>query len=361
MISSDASHYKILKTEQQTPYRTVELFAGAGGLALGLHNADLKCSLLVENDKHAAATLRTNKPDWLLCAEDIHNINFKGIEADVISGGFPCQTFSSVGNKSGFEDPRGSLFMEYARALQEIQPKVFVAENVRGLAHHDQGRTLDTILETLKKTGYKVTWRVLQAQYLDVPQKRQRLVILGLRQDLCQPFAFPQKQNYTITLEEALYNVPPSIGSSYSATKYKVMSLIPEGGCWVNLPEPMQRAYMGTSYFTEGGKTGIAKRLSWTEPSLTLLCSPNQKMTERCHPEETRPLTVREYARIQCFPDDWQFQGAMTSQYRQIGNAVPVNLGYHIGRCIVAMLSGNYDSRTMEIVPSDVFDSTVSC
>ena len=84
--------------------------------------------------------------------------------------------------------------MEYARALQEIQPKVFVAENVHGLAHHDQGRTLDTILETLKKTGYKVTWRVLQAQYLDVPQKRQRLVILGLRQDLCQPFAFPQKK-----------------------------------------------------------------------------------------------------------------------------------------------------------------------
>lgn len=87
-----------------------------------------------------------------------------------------------------------------------------------------------------------------------------------------------------------------------------------------------------------GGKTGMARRLSWSEPSLTLTCNPAQKQTERCHPEETRPLTVREYARIQCFPDDWQFTGSVSSQYKQIGNAVPVNLGYHVGLAMRKML-----------------------
>jgi DNA (cytosine-5)-methyltransferase 1 len=106
---------------------------------------------------------------------------------------------------------------------------------------------------------------------------------------------------------------------------------------------------MAGSFHLSGGKTGMARRLSWDEPSLTLTCAPAQKQTERCHPEETRPLTVREYARIQTFPDDWQFCGSSAAQYKQIGNAVPVNLGFHIGRCLIAMLGGKFDRETMEI------------
>jgi len=116
------------------------------------------------------------------------------------------------------------------------------------------------------------------------------------------------------------------------------MELIPEGCYWRSLPDLLQREYMGASYFMGGGKTGMARRLSWDEPSLTLTCNPAQKQTERCHPAETRPLTVREYARIQSFPDDWQFSGSTASQYKQIGNAVPVNMGYHLGVCLRQML-----------------------
>ena len=116
------------------------------------------------------------------------------------------------------------------------------------------------------------------------------------------------------------------------------MELIPEGGYWRDLPDDLQREFMGGSYHLGGGKTGMARRLSWAEPSLTLTCNPAQKQTERCHPKETRPLTVREYARIQTFPDDWEFAGSVSSQYKQIGNAVPVNLGYHVGLAARKML-----------------------
>lgn len=344
------SGYKILKAQDKKPYRIVELFSGAGGMALGMHHAGLRCVLLVENDKNAVATLRANAPDWLVILDDIGHVDFKGIKAEVVSGGFPCQAFSYAGKKMGFEDARGTLFFEYARSLNEIQPKVFVAENVRGLEKHDQGRTLSAMLQILNDLGYKVAYRVLRAQYLDVPQKRERLVILGVRKDLGMPLAFPKEQNYTVSLREALQNVPLSAGQKYTEKKHRVMTLIPEGGYWRDLPENIRKTYMGASFFLGGGKTGIARRLAWDEPSLTLTCNPAQKQTERCHPVETRPLTIREYARIQCFPDDWHFQGSIAAQYKQIGNAVPVNLGYHIGRCVIAILCNTYDPQTMDIL-----------
>jgi DNA (cytosine-5)-methyltransferase 1 len=117
------------------------------------------------------------------------------------------------------------------------------------------------------------------------------------------------------------------------------MAQVPEGGYWRDLPDELQREYMKGSYYLGGGKTGIARRLSWDEPSLTLVCSPAQGQTERCHPSETRPLTCREYARIQTFPDDWEFYGSKNNIYKQIGNAVPVNLGYAVGLTVVKMLN----------------------
>ncbi|MEK7512309.1 MAG: DNA cytosine methyltransferase [Patescibacteria group bacterium] len=116
------------------------------------------------------------------------------------------------------------------------------------------------------------------------------------------------------------------------------------------LQEELQKEYMGASFYMGGGKTGMARRLSWDEPSLTLTCSPAQKQTERCHPEETRPLSVREYARIQTFPDNWTFSGSVAQQYKQIGNAVPVNLGYYIGDMIIKMLNGETEEEIQEFV-----------
>ncbi len=334
--------YKILKRKSPTKFKVVELFAGCGGLALGMEHAGLKCELLVEIDKKAAETLKTNRPKWNVIADDIANVDFTNIKADVVAGGFPCQAFSYAGKRMGFEDTRGTLFFEFARAVKEINPKVVLGENVKGLEKHDNGRTLTTMLGVLDELGYKVAYKVLRAQYLDVPQKRERLVIIGVRKDLNFEILYPKEKNYTVSIGEALKDVPPSEGQVYTEKKRKIMKLIPQGGYWKDLPDALQREYMGASYFLGGGKTGMARRLSNDEPSLTLTCNPAQKQTERCHPIETRPLQVREYARIQSFPDSWKFSGSTASQYKQIGNAVPVNLGYHIGSAIVAMLEKDF-------------------
>ena len=343
--------FTVLTAPTASPYQVVELFSGAGGLALGMENAGLGCEMLVELDKFACATLRRNRPQWHTVEGDIHGVSFAGVQADVVAGGFPCQAFSYAGKRLGFEDTRGTLFYEFARAVQEIRPQVVVGENVRGLLQHDGGRTLDTMLRVLDELGYLVAYRVLRAQYFDVAQKRERLVIFGVRKDLGRPLAFPAEKNYTISVREALQAVPLSEGQKYTARKYQVMAQVPEGGYWRDLPKDIQQSYMGASFHLGGGKTGMARRLAWDEPALTLTCNPAQKQTERCHPSETRPLTVREYARIQSFPDDWQFVGSTAAQYKQIGNAVPVNLGYYIGLAARAMLSGDYGADVEQVSP----------
>ncbi len=332
--------FSVLKNSTKSSYKVIELFAGAGGLALGMENAGLNCVAAVEIDKIAAQTLRLNRPNWTVIQDDVANVHFNTSEADIVTGGFPCQAFSYAGKRLGFEDARGTLFFEYARIIKQVQPKIIIGENVKGLEKHDNGRTLEAMLSILDEIGYKTQYKVLRAQYLDVAQKRERLVIIGIRKDLDFPFIFPQEKNYTVSLKSALHDVPLSDGQAYTAKKKAIMEYVPQGGYWRDLPSDLQKIYMGGSYYLSGGKTGMARRLSLDEPSLTLTCNPAQKQTERCHPTQTRPLTVREYARIQSFPDDWTFSGSTSSQYKQIGNAVPVNLGFHIGQCLIEMLNG---------------------
>lgn len=311
----------------------IELFAGAGGLALGLEQAGIKALEYVEFDKACCETLKANRPEWNVICDDIHNVDFtkyKG-KIDIVTGGFPCQAFSYAGKKLGFEDTRGTLFHEFARCIQEVEPMLFMAENVRGLASHDKGRTLKTIIRVLESLGYHTQQDILNAAYYGVGQKRQRIVIVGIKNNLPVHFRFPEAENKMTTLRQALKGCPSSPGEDYSEKKKKVLELVPPGGCWVDLPEDIAKSYMGKSYYSGGGRRGMARRISWDEPCLTLTCSPSQKQTERCHPEETRPFTIREYARIQSFPDDWKFCGGMTDQYKQIGNAVPVEMARRIG------------------------------
>jgi len=319
-------------------FTVVELFAGAGGLALGLEKAGLKTIFLNENNKDAVKTLIKNRPKWDINNEDVKNVSFKGMKADVVTGGFPCQAFSYAGKRLGFEDTRGTLFFEFSRAVKEIQPKIFIAENVAGLVSHDKGRTLKTILKIFKEDldHYDVEYKVLNSVDFSVPQKRKRIIIVGTKKRI--KFNFPKEHKKIITVGEALKNVPKSEGTTYSEKRKKIMKLIPPGGCWINLPEDIKKEYMGVSINSGGGKRGMARRISWDEPCLTLTTSPSQKQTERCHPKETRPFTVREYARIQTFPDDWKFEGSISSQYKQIGNAVPVKLAKEIGKEIVKAL-----------------------
>lgn len=342
--------FTVLRSDSAPTTTSVELFAGAGGLALGFENAGISHHELFEINADAADTLKLNRPVWQVVQADVHDIDFTHLSADVVCGGFPCQAFSYAGHKLGFEDTRGTLFFEFARCIKAVKPKVVVGENVRGLLNHDNGNTLKTMLNVLDELGYRVAYKILRSQYLDVAQKRERLVIIGIRKDWDAPFCFPKEKNYVIPLRQVLNDVPSSSGLSYTEKKHAVMARIPEGGYWRDLPDDLQRSYMGASYFQGGGKTGMARRLSMYEPSLTLTCNPAQKQTERCHPTETRPLNVREYARIQSFPDNWEFTGSINSQYKQIGNAVPVNMAYHIGRCVIAMVHNLPDAETMEVL-----------
>ncbi|MCQ9172440.1 DNA (cytosine-5-)-methyltransferase [Corynebacterium amycolatum] len=341
--------YKIHKDSYSAGLKSIDLFAGAGGTALGLENAGFNHVLLSELDTHAANTLRTNRPEWNVIEGDVAKLNFTAYldQLDLVEGGFPCQAFSYAGHSRGFEDTRGTLFFEFARAIKESMPKVFVGENVRGLLRHDKGRTLQTMIRTLKSikhpetgVGYHISYKVVRAQYHDVPQKRERLLIMGVRKDVGSQIFFPKERDYIVTIWDAIGDRPISEGQVYPSKKKQILDLIPEGGYWKDLPDNLQREYLGKSYFLSGGKTGMARRLAWDEPSLTLTCSPAQKQTERCHPDETRPLNVREYARIQTFPDDWLFEGGISQSYKQIGNAVPVNLGYYIGKSVTAMIKG---------------------
>ncbi len=334
-----------------TSFSSIELFAGAGGLALGLERAGFQAVLLNEWDKHACATLRHNRPNWNVLEGDVCDIDFTPYRGkiDLLSGGFPCQAFSYAGKGEGFNDIRGTMFFQFARAIEEVQPKVILGENVRGLLSHDSGRTIATIKQTLRDLGYVlVEPRILNAVHFRVPQKRERVMIVGIRADLADKaqFMWPEPHIRQMTMTDALKagelydcDVPVSIGQSYTEYKKSVLDLVPQGGCWRDLPDDVAREYMKGSYFLGGGKTGMARRLGWHEPSLTLTCAPAQNQTERCHPDETRPLTVREYARIQTFPDDWVFQGSMNQQYKQIGNAVPVNLAFAVGQSLIQVLN----------------------
>ncbi len=338
-------------TNAEKSYTSIELFAGAGGLALGLEKAGFKHTLLNELDKYAVQTLKKNRPTWNIEHKDIRELDLTPYanKIDLLTGGFPCQAFSYAGKKLGFEDTRGTLFFEFARTLKETNAPVFLAENVRGLLSHDNGKTLETMLNVLDELGYHVFKpEVLKAIHYRVPQKRERLIIIGMKKEYLNhvSYNYPSPYEKIYTLKDALKkgelftsDVPKSSGQTYPERKREILEMVPPGGYWRDLPIDIQKEYMKKSFYLGGGKTGMARRISWDEPSLTLTCAPAQKQTERCHPDETRPFQVREYARIQTFPDDWIFEGSQTQQYKQIGNAVPVNLAEEIGYSITKLLN----------------------
>lgn len=359
----DVKDYLNVQNEQEIFFDTndvtaIELFAGAGGLALGLEKAGIKTLAHVEIDKFCCETLKANRPDWNVICDNITNVDFTRYKekVDIVTGGFPCQAFSYAGKKLGFEDTRGTLFYEFARCIKETSPLCFMAENVRGLTSHDNGKTLSTIIDVFTELGYNVQYKLLNAVEYGIPQKRERIVIIGSKAVVS--FQYPKKSEKIKVLKDALKDVPPSEGQQYSVSKRKVLDLVPPGGCWRNLPVDIQKSFMGKSFTSDGGRTGMARRISWDEPCLTLTCSPSQKQTERCHPDETRPFTVREYARIQTFPDDWQFCGGMGEKYKQIGNAVPVELARQLGVELVNAIKKAKLSNRSKSIYSD-FNSQV--
>jgi DNA (cytosine-5)-methyltransferase 1 len=325
------------------PPTFIEVCAGGGGLSAGLIKAGFVPLLLNDNNSDCCKTLKQNHPTANIVCGSMDAVDYSQYAdaVDLLTGGVPCQSFSQAGSRKGLDDPRGNLMLKFVDIITTVRPKVFMIENVKGLLTHDDGKTIKTIIDTMNASGmYNVIYKCVDASKHGVPQKRERVFIIGsLKTLMCDAFQFPEESATKVVLKDVLCNVPPSVGAKYSAAKIVLFAMIPQGGCWVNLPEQLQKDYLGNSYNSGGGKRGILHRLSMEKPSLTLLCTPSQKQTERCHPLEERPLTTREYARIQTFDDDYEFVGSLNSQYKQIGNAVPVLLAKQIGQSIRNMLS----------------------
>ena len=341
--------------------KSISLFSGAMGLDLGLEQAGINIQIGQDFDVSCVKTMQKNGRQALL--GDIRKIEPEDLlsvsgmtfgEPFLICGGPPCQPFSTAGKRLGINDPRGSLFREYVRMIDVIRPRFFVMENVKGLmssplkdadGKNTAGKVIDIILEEFAKLNYKTVYGVLDSVNYGVPQFRERFVMIGSRDNedifLPIPTHFQMHQNAAYrwsTLGDCIRDLEDTPGecADFTPLRLKYLKMVPEGGNWKNLPPDILKEAMGGAYSSGGGKVGFYRRLSYSQPSPTVVTSPIQKATMMCHPTKDRPLSVAEYARIQQFPNDWKFTGTLVDKYRQIGNAVPVGLAKAIGEAIVA-------------------------
>lgn len=378
-------------------YPVISLFSGAAGLDLGLKGAGLEIMISQDIDPWCAKTMSANNHPIILgdirklIAEDpecLFLLRPTGLlpgEAFAVVGGPPCQPFSTAGNRLGTNDPRGSLFMEFCKVIQVVRPRFFVMENVKGLlsaavkhrplidrensplAPEEQpGSAFNMIMQNFDNLGYRVVYGVLDACHYGVPQFRERLIIIGSRDDedifLPKPTHFQIHQNpiyrwKTLGIAIADLEDDPGPCAVFSHERLRYLRMIPAGGNWRNLPPDLIPIAMGGAYESGGGKVGFYRRLDYEQPCPTLVTSPVQKATMLCHPTKDRPLSVREYARIQQFHDDWKIEGKITDCYRQIGNAVPLGLGHAIGQVLISVSNGNSIVNTRRLRGTSVHDS----
>lgn len=332
----------------------IEVCAGCGGLSTGFMKAGYKPVLLNEMNKICVQTLQANHTHTTIHCGDVTKLDLTPYApfSGILAAGVPCQSFSMSGLRKGLDDKRGNLILYFRTLIDQLQPMAFMIENVKGLTNHEKGSTFQTVLQNLNKDNdYEITYKILNAYDYEVPQKRERVFIVGIKKthieamgDRWRAYTHPSpvpdvmrkvcRHVLQRTEEEAREDAqhPDHIGYQYSPEKIAVLNMIPQGGCWVDLPIDIQKSYLGKNYEASGGRRGMGKRLSMNEPCLTLTTNPCQNQAERCHPLETRPLTVLEYRRIQTFPDDFILHGAISSKFKQVGNAVPVMLAYHMAR-----------------------------
>jgi DNA (cytosine-5)-methyltransferase 1 len=364
-------------------FPVVSLFSGAMGLDLGLAAAGLNVSVSQDMDKWCVQTALTNDHNSILgdiralietdpsCGFLLNPAKLDVGDVFAVVGGPPCQSFSTAGKRLGIEDARGTLYEQFIYVVRTIKPRFFIMENVKGLASMPapdgfSGTLLSVIVEKFRALGYHTVFGVLDAVHYGAPQFRERLVIIGSRDNeaIFLPSAthFHMHQNPEMrwqTLGSAIFNLmdDPGVCAKFSPNIAKYLGMVPEGGNWRSLPQQYVEAAMGGAYESGGGKVGFFRRLAFWEPSPTLVTSPIQKATLLCHPRDTRPLSVKEYARIQGFPDDWRFIGSSTEAYRQIGNAVPVPLGRALGQMLMSVALGDSEVRVKRMRGTSVHDN----
>ena len=320
-------------------YNCISLFSGGGGLDLGAHFAGFKTLLVSDIIPTYTETIKANLPhvsvyndDAMdLTAEKIRSLaNIKG-DIDLIIAGPPCQAFSIMGKRQSLDDPRGKLTIKYVELVSGLRPKVFMFENVPGLMTVNHGEDFTDLLEFIEnKTGYQLYRTKLNASDFGIPQERERIFIVGFRPDIsCESFSFPT--NATGPFHDQLPDKMPS--------KYALESV--EG-----LPNQVIRVHTDAvrkrfEAVPQGGRDrgSYSDRLKPDMPSGTVMIGSSAGGARPfIHPYEPRALTVRETARLQSFPDWYEFSGSRTEQYRQVGNAVPPLLAYEILSAIKRVL-----------------------
>ncbi|MCE2613739.1 DNA cytosine methyltransferase [Flavobacteriaceae bacterium D16] len=346
----------------------LSFFSGAMGLDIGLEQANFTTLLACEIDKDARRTIELNRGD-IDIHDDINQITERELdnilendEVQVIAGGPPCQAFSTAGKRKGFNDDRGNVFLKYLEVIEYVNPRYFILENVRGLLstkfqlsideflqydiderlYSKPGSALYYAIRRLEHAGYQINFNLYNSKYFGTPQSRERVIIIGTTDQHKVPYLIPTHKEDAAgfepiqTLRDAFRDLDNNedIHATFGARTIEYLRLLNPGQNWRNLPESIQEEAMGNSFHLGGGKTGFYRRLDWDKPSPTLVTSPTMPATLLGHPIEDRPLSIKEYARIQQFPDNWEFAGNSTSIYKQIGNAVPVGVGRAIGNII---------------------------
>ncbi|MFJ3386361.1 DNA cytosine methyltransferase [Lysinibacillus sp. NPDC086135] len=356
----------------------ISFFAGAGGLDLGIEQAGFDIRLALELEETYCETLRRNGHQNVgqgnIMEYTVQRIRDEANlgpndEIDLMFGGSPCQSFSTAGNRQAFADERGQAMLKFVRLVNEASPRFFLLENVKGLLsaalrhrplnqrggefpplEEDElpGSALDYLLNQL--TNYNISIHEVNSADYGVPQKRVRIFVIGVRNDLNLDFRFPSPTHNENgenglsrwrTFNDAIsnLNIINHTYSNYSQKQLHYMRMIPlGGGNWRDLPNDVVEEAMGGAYNSGGGKVGYFRRIKLDKPSPTLLTSPKQKSTILGHPLEDRPLSIEEYLAIQEFPHDYYVHGTLTQQYTQIGNAVPVRLATVIGESIAQHL-----------------------
>lgn len=357
-----------------TAYNTISLFSWAMGLDLGIEKAGFKIRVCVEKDKWAAQTIRANTSIPVI-ERDINDVPTDEIlaaagigrqDVTLVIGGPPCQAFSTAGKQKGFADFRGNVMLQYLRVVRDIMPEFFIMENVRGLqsaklnsvpaeyAEYEpikdvKGSAFHFMVAEFRKLGYSISHALLNAANYGVPEKRERIVVIGHRGERVPIPSPTHSENGEFgtkkwnTLRCCIGDMEHRTDLHYTELRKRslpYMKILKEGQNWHNLPEDMAMQAMGKAYFLSVGKTGFLRRLKFDEPSPTLVTSPTMPATLLCHPTQLRLLSIEEYARIQQFPDSWTFNGRLETIYKQIGNAVPVGLGQAVGQQIMRFING---------------------
>lgn len=382
------------------PFRVVSLFSGGMGLDLGLEQTGrFRVLACVEREPAFCETIRANQragmldPDLRVFEDDISDleplailkaIGLKPGEVDLLVGGPPCQSFSTAGKRAATQDPRGTLLWQFLRFVEVMQPKFFLMENVRGLLsaallhrpiskrpgkggkplrpEEEPGSVIRLFAHDLQNTpggAYHMDCFEVNAVNYGAPQLRERALFIGNRFNAAVDFPDPthgvasrDSSDQGMLFDEEAKLLPwATLGDAiqgledkapvimdFSPRKKSFLAMVPPGSNWRSLPVSVQQESMGRAWHAKGGRSGWWRRLSFDLPCPTLVTMPNHASTSLCHPTEVRTLSLREYARVQEFPDDWIICGRTTEQYAQAGNAVPVRLGRVAGEVIASNL-----------------------